>query len=489
MTEIPIIQYSSDFKISFGLLDFTVGANGALGLENYRSDSAAAVSMARSPSSSDMIPALVPLGSEEEDPSFGNDSKSDRSFDEDSVRSTYPYPHTINMVDIVDPTDGDKDGDQDGEQEGNPVDGRPNQLAEGGRQEENPPVNDLSVGHHRRPRGSRGSRNARRLDLGPDLEVDGVKVHHTPQRYITEAKTLLYTLMVDANYQSPAMQKPVAMLKAAAAQEALRQSPTPTDDEIDGIKAYIPRLRIVRWPKGFKPVPIEKYDGQTNPREWLQLYNTTIRSTGGDSYVMANYLPVCLDPAVRIWLTSLPKESITSCGDPNKKLRESFQAICNRPGNHFDLSWIKQKTNEPLHDYIKRFCTKKTKIPNVPDQQIIAAFQGGIRSDDLVRGIGRRNHDLKLTAQECFEITDKFASGESALDDIRGKGKEKRPDKPESSKKDKKRNSDNVVHTVDRLQKKSQTNEPSMDELLSGLCLWHPKGNHKAKDSYRLKEL
>ncbi|GJN31804.1 hypothetical protein PR202_gb20249 [Eleusine coracana subsp. coracana] len=202
---------------------------------------------------------------------------------------------------------------------------------------------------------------------------------------------------------------------------------------------------------------------------------------------MDNYLPVCLDPAVRIWLTSLPEESITSWGDLNRKLIESFQATCNRRGNHFDLTRIKQKTDEPLRDYIKQFCTKKTEIPNVPDQQIIAAFQGGICSDDLVREIGRRNHDLKLTAQLCFEIAGKFASGELALDDIRGEGKEKRSYKPESSKKDKKRKPDNVVHTVDQLQKNPRTSQPSTDELLSGPCLCHPKGNHKAKDCYRIK--
>ncbi|GJN33820.1 hypothetical protein PR202_gb22445 [Eleusine coracana subsp. coracana] len=169
----------------------------------------------------------------------------------------------------------------------------------------------------------------------------------------------------------------------------------------------------------------------TNPREWLQLYSTAIRSARGDSYVMANYLPVFLDPAVRIWLTSLPEDSITSWGDLNRKPIESFQATCNRPDNHFDLTRIKQKADEPLRDYIKRFCAKKTEIPNVPDQQIITAFLGRIRSDDLVQEIGRRNHDLKLTAQECFKIADKYASSESALDDIRGKGKEKRSDKPE----------------------------------------------------------
>ncbi|GJN34980.1 hypothetical protein PR202_gb23699 [Eleusine coracana subsp. coracana] len=191
------------------------------------------------------------------------------------------------------------------------------------------------------------------------------------------------------------------------------RSPTPDDEEINGIKAYIPRLRTARWPKGFKPVPIKKYDGQTNPREWLQLYSTTIRSARGDTYLMENYLSDCLDPAIRMWLTSLLEES----------------------------------SDEPLHDYIKQFCAKKTEIPNIPDQQIIAAFQGGIHSGDLLWEISRKNHDLKLNARECFEIADKFASGESALDNIRGKGKEKRSDKPESSKKDKKRKSNNMVAT------------------------------------------
>ncbi|GJN32247.1 hypothetical protein PR202_gb20738 [Eleusine coracana subsp. coracana] len=216
------------------------------------------------------------------------------------------------------------------------------------------------------------------------------------------------------------------------------------------MKAYVPEFHIGRWPKGFKPLPIEKYDGQTNPRVWLQLYNMVIWSARGDSFVMANYLRVCLDPAVQIWLTSLLEKSVTSWGYLNRKLIESFQATCNRPGNHFDLTWIKPKSDEPLRNYIKRFYAKKTEIPNIPDQQIIAAFQGGICSDDLVRKFDQRNYDLKLTARGCFEIADKFASGESVLDDIRVKGKEKRSNKPQSSKKDKKRKSDNMVATVDR---------------------------------------
>jgi hypothetical protein len=61
-------------------------------------------------------------------------------------------------------------------------------------------------------------------------------------------------------------------------------------------------LKRVHWPLNFKPLGIEKYDEYTNPAEWLQVYQLTIEAAGGDSYVMANYLPVCLSASTKTWL-------------------------------------------------------------------------------------------------------------------------------------------------------------------------------------------
>jgi hypothetical protein len=52
---------------------------------------------------------------------------------------------------------------------------------------------------------------------------------------------------------------------------------------------------------------IEKYDGSTNPAEWLEVYQLAIEATRGDSYVMANYLPVCLSSSTRTWLLGLSR--------------------------------------------------------------------------------------------------------------------------------------------------------------------------------------
>jgi hypothetical protein len=53
-------------------------------------------------------------------------------------------------------------------------------------------------------------------------------------------------------------------------------------------------LKRVCWPLNFKLLGIEKYDGSTNPTKWLEVYQLTIEAVGGDSYVMANYLSICL---------------------------------------------------------------------------------------------------------------------------------------------------------------------------------------------------
>jgi hypothetical protein len=42
------------------------------------------------------------------------------------------------------------------------------------------------------------------------------------------------------------------------------------------------------------------------------VYQLTIEAASGDSYIMANYLPVYLSSSTRIWLLGLPKGSVHS---------------------------------------------------------------------------------------------------------------------------------------------------------------------------------
>jgi hypothetical protein len=55
---------------------------------------------------------------------------------------------------------------------------------------------------------------------------------------------------------------------------------------------------------------IDKYDGSSNPKEFIQVYHTIIEAAGGDDRVKVNYLPTALSGVARSWLINLPDGSI-----------------------------------------------------------------------------------------------------------------------------------------------------------------------------------
>jgi hypothetical protein len=61
-----------------------------------------------------------------------------------------------------------------------------------------------------------------------------------------------------------------------------------------GYTALADRLRAATWPSKFRPHLPEKYDGTSNPSEFLQVYVTAITAAGGDTTVMATYFHVAL---------------------------------------------------------------------------------------------------------------------------------------------------------------------------------------------------
>ena len=61
-----------------------------------------------------------------------------------------------------------------------------------------------------------------------------------------------------------------------------------------GCAALADHLRAVAWPSKFRPHLPEKYDGTTNPSEFLQVYVASIAAAGGNDAVMASYFHVAL---------------------------------------------------------------------------------------------------------------------------------------------------------------------------------------------------
>jgi hypothetical protein len=79
-----------------------------------------------------------------------------------------------------------------------------------------------------------------------------------------------------------------------------------------GCAALTDHLRATTWPSKFRPHLPKKYDGTSNPLEFLQVYVTAITAAGGDTAVMATYFHVALSGLAQTWLVNLTLGSIYS---------------------------------------------------------------------------------------------------------------------------------------------------------------------------------
>ena len=75
-----------------------------------------------------------------------------------------------------------------------------------------------------------------------------------------------------------------------------------------------------QFPKGFKPVNNESYDGTTYPVVWIEDFLLHIHMVRGDDLHAIKYLPLKLKDPARHWLNSLPEDSI-SCWE---ELEDAF---------------------------------------------------------------------------------------------------------------------------------------------------------------------
>ena len=101
-----------------------------------------------------------------------------------------------------------------------------------------------------------------------------------------------------------------ALEEIAGAARGVRVKGTVTTS--GGCLAFTRELRRVAWPAKFRPELPSRYDGTTDPLEFLHLYAVGIEAAGGDQRVLANWLPMALKDSARSWLMNLPEESISS---------------------------------------------------------------------------------------------------------------------------------------------------------------------------------
>ena len=137
---------------------------------------------------------------------------------------------------------------------------------------------------------------------------------------------------------------------------------------------------------------------------------------------MANYFPVILDQAGHQWLLGLPEDSFDSWEELCQAFIDNFITTCEQPGNKYDLKRIRDRKNEPLRDYIRRFLDMRLKIPKISHDEAISAFIKGLRFHEALRSKLLRKRST--TVAELLATAKNYADADDTekliREDVRG---------------------------------------------------------------------
>jgi hypothetical protein len=173
-----------------------------------------------------------------------------------------------------------------------------------------------------------------------------------------------------------------------------------------GCAALADNLRAASWPPKFRPHLPEKYDGTSNPSEFLQVYVTAITAAGGNTAVMATYFHVALSGPARTWLMNLTPGSVYSWEELCARFVANFASAYQQHGVEAHLHAVRQEPGETLRKFISRFTKVRGTIPRISDASIITAFRQGVRDEKMLEKLA--THDVEIVPT-LFALADKCA--------------------------------------------------------------------------------
>jgi hypothetical protein len=105
---------------------------------------------------------------------------------------------------------------------------------------------------------------------------------------------------------------------------------------LDERSPLAPHLQVTPWPANFRAGTYPKYNGSTDPTQYIMSYQVAVASAGGDDATMAKSFIIALEGPALTWFTRLPPLSIDSWRSLRDKFLLNFQgyrpdidALCN----------------------------------------------------------------------------------------------------------------------------------------------------------------
>jgi hypothetical protein len=198
---------------------------------------------------------------------------------------------------------------------------------------------------------------------------------------------------------------------------------------LDERSPLAPQLQVSPWPANFRAGTYPKYNGNTDPAQYIMRYQVAIASSGGDDATMAKSFIIALEGLALTWYTRFPPLSINSWRSLRDKFLLNFQGYCTDTDALAELSLYKQQEKETQREYYHKFLTLKSQLPSVNDQIAIHYAISGLRAGVLYSHCIR---EPPKNLQELYQLFEKYARSEE-LHQRKVESQRKPKDPPQSS--------------------------------------------------------
>ncbi|XP_057457393.1 uncharacterized protein LOC130748205 [Lotus japonicus] len=162
-------------------------------------------------------------------------------------------------------------------------------------------------------------------------------------------------------------------------------------------------IAVVEIPESLRTLVLDSYDGTTDPREHLAIFNTKMLINGATEQLKCKLFPGTLKNGALTWFSSLPPRSIVTFSDFSQHFLSQFSAKQANQITSASLFNIRQKSGESLKNYLFRFTNVFMQARNKDPTICTEAFENGLSA-------GPFNEDLPIRhAQSLDEIRKRAA--------------------------------------------------------------------------------
>ena len=121
-------------------------------------------------------------------------------------------------------------------------------------------------------------------------------------------------------------------------------------------KLYTKRIDNIRMPNGYQPLKFLQFDGKGNPKQHIAHFVETYENAGTQGDLLVKRFVHSLKGNIFDWYTDLELESINSWEQIEREFLDQFYST-RHTVSMMELTNTKQWENEPVVDYINRWCS------------------------------------------------------------------------------------------------------------------------------------